>query len=121
MRQVITIAIAWALVATPGSAVRELVILNDPLPAQHVEGVVLDLTGAPIEGIRVSDCTPEWASVLRSTITDSHGRFRLSRKHGKSIYYLRFDHRSFNPLMLKLKVDKHAPEPGITARPEIGG
>jgi hypothetical protein len=69
----------------------------------------------------VTDRTEGWAAVLRSAQTDSSGRFRFSRQRGKSIYYLRFDHPSFNPLVLKLEVNKKAPHRGITARPEIGG
>jgi len=69
----------------------------------------------------VSDCTPEWVAVQRSTKTDSKGHFRLSQQTGKTVYYLRFDHRLFNPLALKLRLDKNAPQRGIIAKPEIGG
>jgi hypothetical protein len=91
------------------------------VPAQRIEGIVLDPAGVPIPDMTVSDCTPEWTAVQRSTTTDSKGRFRLSRQPGKSIYYLRFDHRAFNPLALRLKLDENAPQRGIIARPEIGG
>jgi hypothetical protein len=37
------------------------------------------------------------------------------------MYCLRFDHPWYNPLQLTLKVDKRAPERGITAKPNIGG
>jgi hypothetical protein len=121
VRYLTTIAIVSAFFATSASAVREFVILDEPLPAQRVEGVVLDPGGAPIPDMTVSDCAPEWAAVLRSTTTDSKGHFRLSREHGKSVYYLRFDHRLFNPLGLRLTLDKNASERGITARPHIGG
>ena len=69
----------------------------------------------------VTDRTEEWVAVLRSTTTDSKGHFRFSQQGGKSIYYLRFDSASFNPLQLRLKLDKNAPQRAITARPEIGG
>lgn len=69
----------------------------------------------------VKDCTEGWVAVLRSTKTDSQGHFRFSRQPGKSDYYLRFDHASFNPLELRLKLDKHATQRAITARPHIGG
>jgi hypothetical protein len=121
VRCLTTIAIVSAFFATSASAVREFVILEEPLPAQRVEGVVLDPGGEPIPDMTVSDCTPQWAAVLRSTTTDSKGRFRLSRQQGKSVYYLRFDHRLFNPLGLRLTLDKNAPQRGITARPHIGG
>ena len=69
----------------------------------------------------VTDRTEEWVAVLRSTKTDSKGHFRFSRHRGKSVYYLRFDHALFNPLELRLKLDKHAAQHAITARPHIGG
>lgn len=121
VRPLITRAITWAFFATCASAVREFVILEEPLPAQRVEGVVLDPAGEPIPNMKVSDCTPEWTAARRSTTTDSKGRFRLSQQHGKSIYYLRVDHRLFNPLGLKVQLDRNAPQRGIIARPHIGG
>ena len=115
------IAIAGAFFATSVSAVREFVFLGEPLPAQRVEGVVLDPADAPIAQMTVSDCTPEWTAVLRSFTTDSKGHFSLSQQPGKTVYYLRFDHPLFNPLGLKLKLDKNAPQRGIVAKPHIGG
>jgi hypothetical protein len=102
-------------------AVRELVILEELQPAQQVEGVVLDPSGAPIAGMTVTDRTEGWVAVLRTTTTDSKGRFRFSQERGKSVYYLRFDHALFNPLQLRLKVDKSATQRAITAKPQIGG
>ena len=69
----------------------------------------------------VTDRTEEWGAELRSTTTDSKGHFHFSQQRGKSVYYLRFDHALFNPLQLKLKLDKHAPQRAITVRPHIGG
>jgi len=47
--------------------------------------------------------------------------FSLSQQRGKSVYYLRFDHALFNPLQLRLKLDKNAPQRAITVKPHIGG
>jgi hypothetical protein len=69
----------------------------------------------------VTDRTEGWVAVLRSTTTDDTGHFRFSRQRGKSVYYLYFHHPSFNELELRLKLDKHATQRGITARPHIGG
>jgi hypothetical protein len=69
----------------------------------------------------VTDRTEGWVAVLRSTTTDSNGHFRFSSQRGKSVYYLRFDHALFNPLQLKLKLDRKAPQRAIIAKPEIGG
>ena len=102
-------------------AVRELVTIEAPQLAQRVEGIVLDPSGAPIPDMTVTDRTEEWGTVLRSTTTDSKGRFHFSKQHGKGIYYLRFDSPLFNPLQLKLKLDKSVPQRSITVRPPIGG
>lgn len=121
MRRAAAIALTCAFLVTSAKAVRELVVLEELQPAQRVEGVVLDSSGAPIPDITVTDRAEGWVAVLRSTKTDSHGHFRFSRQRGKSVYYLRFDHALFNPLALRLKLDKHATQRAITARPEIGG
>lgn len=121
MRQVLAVAISCILVAPSALAVRELVIIDEPQPAQRIEGIVLDSSGAPIADVTVTDRSDDCASILRSTQTDSKGHFRFPRQHGKTVYCLRFDHPLWNPLQMKLKLDKHAPQRGITARPEIGG
>jgi hypothetical protein len=59
--------------------------------------------------------------VLRTTETDNKGRFHFPTQRGKTVYCLRFDQPSWNPLQLTLKLDKNAPQRGITAKPEIGG
>jgi hypothetical protein len=118
VRHVIAVALTWALFVISAKAVRELVVIEDPQPAQRVEGVVLDPSGAPIPDMTVTDRTDD---VLRSNKTDSKGRFRFFAQHGKTVYCLRFDHPMFNPLQIRLRLDKKAPQRGITARPHIGG
>ena len=115
------IALICAFFVTSAKAVRELVVIEELQLAQRVEGVVLDRSGAPIPNTTVTDRTEKWVAVLRSTTTDSNGHFRFSSQRGKSVYYLRFDNALFNPLQLRLKLDKKAPQRAITARPEIGG
>ena len=121
MNRAIAIAVLCALFVSSAKAVRELVVLEELQPAQRVEGIVLDPSGSPIPNVTVTDRTEEWAAVLRTTTTDSNGQFRFSSQRGKSVYYLRFDNALFNPLELRLKLDKKAPQRAITARPQIGG
>jgi hypothetical protein len=103
------------------SAVRELVEIQELQPARQVEGVVLDPSGAPLFDMEVADCTEKWEAVLRKTTTDSKGHFHFSKQHGKSLYYLRFENAGFNPLQLRLKLDKTASQRGITVKAPIGG
>lgn len=121
MRRVMMIALAFASSIASAKAVRELVVLEEPQLAQRVEGTVVDPSGAPIPDMTVTDRTEKGVTVLRTTKTDSKGHFHFASQRGKTAYCLRFDHPLFNPLQLTLKLDKHAPQPGITARPEIGG
>jgi hypothetical protein len=115
------IALSFVFFVATARAVRELVIIQEPQLAQRVEGVVLDVQGTPIEGVDVTDRTENCVAVLRTTRTDRKGHFHFSTQRGKTVYCLRFDHPFWNPLQVTLKLDKHAPERGITARPEIGG
>lgn len=117
----LALVVACSLLASLAHGARELVILDGYQTAQRLEGVVLDPSGGPIAEMTVSDNTSDWKTILRSTRTDSKGRFHFSRQSGKTIYYLRFDHQLFNPLELKLKLDKNTPQRGITVRPHIGG
>jgi len=121
MRWVMVIALACTFSVASAKAVRELVVIAEPQLAQRVEGIVLDPSGAPIADMTVTDRTENGVAVLRTTKTDSKGHFHFSSQRGKTTYCLRFDHPWFNPLQLILKLDKHAPQRGITARPEIGG
>jgi hypothetical protein len=119
--RIIAITILLLFLIASAMAVREIVVIEQPQPAQKVEGIVLDPSGAPIPDMVVSDRTEEWAAVLRTTKTDPKGHFRFSRQRGKTVYYLRFDHPFFNPLQLKLKLDKNAPKSAITVQAPIGG
>ena len=121
MRQALAVAFIWALLVISAKAVRELVEIEEPQPAHRVEGIVLDPSGAPIEGMTVTDRSEEWGAVLRSTTTNKKGRFRFSPQPSKTLYYLRFDHALFNPLQLKLKLDKKAENRAITVKAPIGG
>ena len=121
MRRVITIALACTFFAASAMAVCQLVVIEEPQPAQRVEGVALDTNGNPIPDMTVTDRTEDGAAVLRTTKTDSKGHFHFPSQRGKSAYCLRFDHPLWNPLQLTLKLDEHAAQRGITARPQIGG
>ena len=117
----IVIALACAFFIAPARAVRQLVIIQEPQLAQRVEGIVLDPSGAPIPDMTVTDRTEDGEGVLRATKTDNNGHFHFSSQRGKTFYCLRFDHFAYNTLQLTLKLDRHAPQRGITAKPQIGG
>jgi hypothetical protein len=121
MHRVLAIALLFAFFIPAAMAVRELAIIDAPQVARKVEGVVLDPNGDPIPNMTVTDRTEDCKAVLRSTKTDERGQFHFASQRGKTTYCLRFDHPLWNPLQLRVKLDKHAPQRGITAKPEIGG
>ena len=121
MRKLLSIALTCAFFVGSASAVRELVIIDEPQPARRLEGVVLDPSGAPVPDVMVTDRTENGLTVLRSTTTDGKGHFKFSAQRGKTIYCLRFDHPFLNPLQVRLRLDKKASLRGITAKPQIGG
>jgi hypothetical protein len=121
MRLVIVIALICAFYVRSAKTVRQLVVVDEPQFAQRVEGMVRDPSGSPIPDMTVTLRTHNCAAVLRTTTTDSKGHFHFPSQRGKTVYCLRFDHPLWNPLQLTLKLDKHAPQRGITAKPEIGG
>jgi len=121
MHRVAAIAVTCVFFVPTAMAVRALVVIEKPQLAQKVEGVVLDPNGDPIPDMTVTDRTQDGVAVLRSTKTDRGGHFHFPTQRGKTVYCLRFDHPLWNPLQLTVKLDKHAPDRGITAKPEIGG
>jgi hypothetical protein len=99
MYRVVAIALACAFFVLPAMAVRELVVIEDPQPAQKVEGVVLDPTGAPIPDMTVTDRTENGVAVLRSTKTDRRGHFQFSTQCGKTTLFrtIGFSLHNFRP------------------------
>jgi hypothetical protein len=85
VQRVAAIAVICAFFVTYVKAVRELVQIDEFQPAQRVEGVVLDPSGAPIPNMTVTDRTEGWVAVLRSTTTDRKGHFRFSSQRRKSV------------------------------------
>jgi hypothetical protein len=121
IRREILIVLTCAFFVVPAQAVRQLMVIEEPQLAQRVEGIVLDASGAPIPDMVVTDRAENCVAVLRTTKTNSKGHFQFSSQHGKTLYCLRFDHPLWNPLQLTLKLDKHATQRGITAKPQVGG
>jgi len=80
-------------------------------PAKSVGAMVTDPSGAALPDVTVEERSQDWTTVLRSTETDESGRFNLTATQGKTFYYLQFSHSGFNPLRIKLQLDKKAKAP----------
>jgi hypothetical protein len=101
------------------AAQMETVEIPQPQMATAVAGVINDPSGAPLSGVTVEDCSPNWKTVLRSTETDDKGRFHFSRKSKQTVYYLKFSRAGFNWVELKLELKKGSPA-AITVKMPLG-
>ena len=114
------LAITWFfLVSLITVAQMEIVELDAPQFVKSVAGVVNDPSGASLPGVTVEERSEDWKTVLRSTETDSKGRFRFSSNHNQAIYYLQFSRYGFNWLRIKLRLDKRA-KSAVVLRMPIG-
>ena len=85
-----------------------IVEYEEPQLAQTAAGVVTDPMGAVIPHVTVEERSEDWKTVLRSSETDNHGRFRLSPRPNTTIYYLEFSRDGFNRVRIKLQLEKKA-------------
>ena len=71
-------------------------------------GVVTYPNGDPVQGAKVEELGPDWKGALRSTGTDSDGRFTLAPVRGRKIYYLQISARGrgVNPLHVPVQLSR---------------
>jgi len=79
--------------------------------AKLVGGIVTDPSGAVLPDVIVEERSQDWKTVLRSTGTDEKGRFDFPATQRKAVYYLQFSRSGFDPLRIKLRIDKKAKSP----------
>lgn len=76
-----------------------------------LSGTVTDTTGAPISEAQVCTMSAGWKSELECTTTDSNGRWELSVRLAKKLYYLRFVKSNFNQVWIKARVTNRKAAP----------
>jgi hypothetical protein len=74
--------------------------------ARVLGAVVRDASGAPVEGMLVEECTPDWKTLLRSTKTDANGKFAFPRDTGGPVHYFQFTGSGFDPFRVRMKMDR---------------
>ena len=74
--------------------------------ARSLAGVVVDPLGAPIPGVLVEEVGPDWKESSRSTTTDKNGSFVFAPVSGRRLYYFQLRQNGFNPLLVRVKVDR---------------
>jgi hypothetical protein len=111
MRQATTIAVLVfvALLGCSQILAQQEAVVIPRQKAKELAGVVLAPNGDPIDNVLVEECSPDWATVLRSTRTDSRGRFRFSADKRQKSHHLRFNRSGFNWVELEVRLDKHGP------------
>ncbi len=72
---------------------------------RSLAAVVLDPSGAPIQGAFVEEFSPDWKESLRSTKTDTTGEFTFTPVKGRDVYYLQLRMNGFDPLRVRVKID----------------
>jgi hypothetical protein len=78
---------------------------------KSVSGVLQDDEGTLLSHAAVQEFGPEWKSVLRTTETDSEGRFSFPTVTGREIYWLQASTPGFLSLRVELKLDREHGRP----------
>ena len=83
----------------------QLIELADVKLAKSVGATVQDATGSPIPKALVQEFSADWKTVLRSSSTDTYGRFSFAPVPGRKIYFIQISTPGFDPLRFRLQVD----------------
>jgi hypothetical protein len=84
----------------------QIVELADVQLAKSLSAVIQDQQGSPLANVLVQEFSPDWKTVWRTSVTDNHGRFSLVTVKGQKIYYLQFSTPGFDPLRVRVQVDR---------------
>ena len=83
----------------------QLIELADVQLAKSLGATIQGSTGAPVPKAAVQEFSADWKTVLRSTSTDTDGRFSFTPLRSKKIYFIQISAPGFDPLRLHLQVD----------------
>jgi hypothetical protein len=79
--------------------------LADVQLAKSLGATVQDSTGVAVPKAAVQEFSAGWKTVLRSSSTDTHGRFSFAAAPNRTIYFIQISAPGFNPLRFRLQVD----------------
>ena len=74
--------------------------------AKALTGTVVDAVDSAVPGVRILEVSSDWKTVLRTTTTDSDGKWSLAPVPRQQLYYLRFVADGFNPLQVRVKLNR---------------
>lgn len=83
----------------------QLIEIADVQLAKSLDATIQDTTGAPIPKALVQEFSADWKTVLRSTSTDTDGRFSFTPVRGRKIYFIQISAPGFDQLRFRLQVD----------------
>jgi carboxypeptidase family protein len=110
MKIVATIAVVICFL-TVCQAGQETVEYAKVRNAANLSGVVSDRSGAAIAQVRVFEMSDDWSAELRSTTTDSQGRWSFSPTVNGATYRIQFIKDGFNTVRIRVKVTKRRAKP----------
>lgn len=107
MKRLFALAAIVALLWFPMriAAQYQLIELADVQLAKSLDATIQDLTGAPIPKALVQEFSADWKTVLRSTSTNTDGRFSFTPVRARKIYFIQISAPGFDPLRFHLQVD----------------
>jgi len=96
------------LLLAPSFAGVEIVEIGNVQLTKTLGGVVADPSDAPLAHVQVIEVTSDWHTTIRSTMTDTEGRWSLPQVPKQRIYFLRFITKQccFNELRCRVKLNK---------------
>ena len=83
----------------------QLIELADVQLAKSLDATIQDDVGAPIPKALVQEFSADWKTVIRSTSTDTDGRFSFTPVRGRKIYFIQISVPGFDALRFRLQVD----------------
>jgi hypothetical protein len=107
MKRLFVLAAVVALLCFPMriAAQYQLIELADVQLAKSLGATIQDPAGAPIPKVLVQEFSADWKTVIRSTSTDTDGRFSFTPVRGRKIYFIQISVPGFDPLRFRLQVD----------------
>jgi len=79
--------------------------LGDVQSAKSLSAVVQYPNGDPIPNALLEEVSPDWKTVLRTSTTDTDGKFSLVTVKGRKIYFLQISAYGFDTLRVRVRVD----------------
>jgi len=74
--------------------------------AKTLTGTIVDPVDSAVPGVQVLEVSSDWKTVLRTTTTDRNGKWSLAPVPKQQVYYLRFIAYGFNPLQVRVKLNR---------------